>query len=109
MKRSKKPVKYQGFALEIPLINDIKKHINHRPQYRSVTDFVRAAVREKIDYEKQSEIIKKFDINKSSPEMFKEYLKSIEKLNFPQNEIIMNEKLDEILVLLKKRNRFNPP
>ena len=103
MKRTKKPVKYQGFALEIPLINNIKKHINDRPQYRSVTDFVRAAVREKIEYEKQSEIVKNFDMNQSTPIKFKDYFKMIEKSYTSKNDLIMNEKLNEILVLLKKK------
>jgi hypothetical protein len=47
-KRSKPAAKYQGFALEIPLIDEIKKYIKDKPEYRSVTDFVRSAIREKI-------------------------------------------------------------
>ena len=48
-KRSKPAVKYQGFALEIPLIDKIKKHIKNKPEFRSTTDFVRTAIREKMD------------------------------------------------------------
>jgi len=49
MKRSKKPVKYQGFALEITLIDEVKERIKNDDRYRSVTDFVRVAIREKLN------------------------------------------------------------
>jgi len=49
MKRSKPPVKYQGFALEIPLIEEIKEYIKKDDRYRSVTDFVRQVIRDKMN------------------------------------------------------------
>lgn len=52
MTRSKPRVKYQGFALEVPLIQEIKDYINNDPRYRSVTDFARVAIREKLDKER---------------------------------------------------------
>ena len=58
IKRSKPAVKYQGFALEIPLIDEIKKHITNNPDfrsYRSVTDFVRTAIREKLAEDKRTD------------------------------------------------------
>jgi hypothetical protein len=54
MKRSKKAVKYQGFALEIPLIDEIKKFIKDDSNYRSVTDYVREALREKLKADKEA-------------------------------------------------------
>lgn len=53
MPRSKPKAKYQGFALAVPLIKEIKKHIKNDNQYRSVTDFVRQAVRNQMDTEKR--------------------------------------------------------
>jgi len=52
MKRSKPKVRYQGFALAVPLIQEIKDKIKDDPTYRSVTDYVRQAVREKMDRNK---------------------------------------------------------
>ena len=49
MKRSKPRVKYQGFAFAVPFIDEIKEHIKDDQKYRSVTDFVRQATREKMD------------------------------------------------------------
>ena len=53
MKRSKPGVKYQGFAFAVPFIDEIKEHIKDDKKYRSVTDFVREATREKMIREKQ--------------------------------------------------------
>jgi len=49
MKRSKPKVKYQGLAFSVPFIQEIKDHIKEDDKYRSVTDFVRQAAREKIE------------------------------------------------------------
>ena len=43
--------KYQGFALDIPLIEHIKKVIDGHWRYKTVTDFVRQAILEKLDRE----------------------------------------------------------
>ena len=44
--------KYQGFAFDKPLIDEIKKHIEGKYQYRTVTDFVRQAVLERLEKER---------------------------------------------------------
>lgn len=54
MKRSKPAVKYQGFALEVPLIDEIKKRIKDDDNYRSVTDYAREAIKEKLQNDKAS-------------------------------------------------------
>lgn len=48
MTRTKKAVRYQGFALPIDFIEEIKKHIKNKDEYRSVTDYVKQAIREKM-------------------------------------------------------------
>ena len=42
---STKKAKYHGLSLPSPLIEDVKKHIETRPSFTSVADFVRFAVR----------------------------------------------------------------
>jgi len=64
MKRSKKPVRYQGFNLEIPLINEIKEHIKDNDRYRSVTDYVRQTLRNQLDLEKHLNFKKRYISNK---------------------------------------------
>jgi len=49
LSRTKDRCKYQSVSLGIPLINEIKNYINEHDEYRSVADFVRQAVREKMD------------------------------------------------------------
>jgi Arc/MetJ-type ribon-helix-helix transcriptional regulator len=46
--RAKKAVKYQSVSLSVPFIEKIKLVIKDRPEYRSVADYVRESVREKI-------------------------------------------------------------
>jgi hypothetical protein len=58
--RSKTKARYQGFALEIPLIEEIKKCIIETPRFRSVTDFVRTAVREKLEKEDKHRLARDF-------------------------------------------------
>lgn len=48
MPRAKTKARYQGFALSIPFIDEIKRHIKDKDQYRSVTDYVRDAIRFKM-------------------------------------------------------------
>ena len=48
MRKSKPSVKYQGISMPIPFIAEIKKHIMFNPRYRSVADFAREAIREKM-------------------------------------------------------------
>ena len=49
MKSLKPGTKYQSVSLAVPFIEEIKNHIKDSPQYRSIADFVRDAVREKMD------------------------------------------------------------
>ena len=45
----KRNVKYQGISIPVPIINQIKGHINKHQEYTSVTNFIRIAIRDKID------------------------------------------------------------
>ena len=53
MKNIKPRVKYQGISLPLPLINEIKIHISKDPTYQTVPSYVRDAVREKFNRDKQ--------------------------------------------------------
>jgi hypothetical protein len=49
-KRIKKRAKYQGVSLPVPLIEEIKKHIMHKKEYRGIADFIKQAIREKMNF-----------------------------------------------------------
>ena len=49
MAKGKKEPRYRGFSLAVPLIEEINKQIKDDEEYRSTADFVREAVREKLD------------------------------------------------------------
>ena len=48
VKMTERKVKYQGLSLPVVFVNDIKKHIENRTRYTSITDFVKQAVRSKM-------------------------------------------------------------
>lgn len=48
MKNIKPREKYQSVSLTTSFIDEIKKHIMEDPKYKSIADFVREAVREKM-------------------------------------------------------------
>ena len=48
MVRVKPRVKYHSISLPVPFIEEIKKHILEKPEYRSIADFAREALREKM-------------------------------------------------------------
>jgi len=50
MKRSKTAVKYHGISLPTPLIELVKEFIQTKPEYRSVAEFARYAMIEKIQH-----------------------------------------------------------
>lgn len=77
MKTLKPSVKYQGISVPITLIQEIKKCIKDKPEYRSIAEFVKEAIREKIQ---QSD--NKFDI-----EEFKKIDKSMKNITNTINEI----------------------
>ena len=49
MKKEKSKPRYRGFSLSVSLIEEINERIKNDPEYRSTADFVRDAVREKLD------------------------------------------------------------
>ena len=48
MKRSKPGAKYRGMSLPVPLIEEVKEHIQNKPEYRSVSEFVKGAIRRQL-------------------------------------------------------------
>jgi len=67
----KKSVKYQGVSLPVPLIDDIREFVKNHSEYRSISEFVREAVRFQLLSDKADVIInengkwKVFDNNDS--------------------------------------------
>jgi len=47
-KTIKKPVKYQGVSVPVPLIEKMRKHVKDS-SYRSISSFVQEAIREKME------------------------------------------------------------
>jgi len=98
MKTIKKPVKYQGISVPITLINEIKNYIENNDQYRSIGEFTREAIREKLNrtYSTQSNKVKEFENG------LNEINKKAEKLNeilasFDDESIEKLRKLSKIL------------
>ena len=52
MWKTKPRGRYQSVSLPVPFVQEIKKHIVKDSKYKSIAEFVKAAVREKIDKEK---------------------------------------------------------
>ena len=56
MRRIKPRVKYQGISFAVPFLDEIKKHIMYNPKYRSIADFAREALREKMQRDQSNSI-----------------------------------------------------
>jgi len=52
MKGIKDRAKYQGVSLPVPLIEEIQDYVINSKKYRSIGEFVRESVREKLQVEK---------------------------------------------------------
>jgi hypothetical protein len=48
-KRSKPAAKYRGLSFPVPLLEEIKIYISNKPEYRSVSEFIRESIREKMN------------------------------------------------------------
>ena len=51
VKTVKKPVKYKSLSLPEPLFKEMKKYVQKNPNYRNMAEFLRQAVREKMESE----------------------------------------------------------
>jgi len=78
--RTKKSVRYQSVSLSVPFVDLIKERIANDPKYRSVADFVRDAVRDRLEVDLairnnplpiQQQIIEQF-VNKKYNEEYAE-------------------------------------
>jgi len=47
-KRTKPAAKYRGLSFPVPLLEEVKTHIGSKQEYRSVSEFIRDSIREKI-------------------------------------------------------------
>jgi Arc/MetJ-type ribon-helix-helix transcriptional regulator len=72
-KRSKPAAKYRGLSFPVPLLEEVKLHISNKPEYRSVSEFIRESIREKMHEE---DVV--IDDREQSVEnvMFNNYLKN---------------------------------
>ena len=68
MRNLKPKAKYQGISLPEEFIDELKKHVMGNPRYKSVADFAREALREKMDREKN---------NSSAPQLSEDNIVSI--------------------------------
>ena len=66
MKKNDKRGIYQGISLPKKLIVEIKKHLEEHTEYKSVTEFIRNSIRDKIKSEKYAERL--FDEKTKTPE-----------------------------------------
>ena len=57
--RKRKEYRYHSLSLPVPFIEQVKDHIKDRPQYRSVADFARDAMKERIIIEKKNQLLGK--------------------------------------------------
>ena len=55
--------KYQSISFDKDFIKEIKEHIEHRREYRSIADYARAAIREKIERERYSMLLPTYKKN----------------------------------------------
>jgi len=51
MKRSKPSVPYQGMSFPVPLVEEVRRFIQEKPEYRSIAEFCSEAIREKLHKE----------------------------------------------------------
>ena len=108
MKRSKPGVKYQGIAFAVPFIQAIKEHIKDDQKYRSVTDFVRQATREKmgknenglVDISKFNIVLRQYVRNGMRIIMSKHNMNESQVISMSLNNFFKNElSQDEINIL----------
>ena len=48
MSKTKERGKYQGVSLPVDLISEVKKFVINNPKYKSIAEFTREALREKM-------------------------------------------------------------
>ena len=89
MKRKKPRVKYQGISFETPFIAEIRKHIMFNPRYRSIADFAREAIREKMrgDQSEAMEVFNRVYRKESDEEIVKELIKHKDFSDFSLEEL----------------------
>lgn len=87
-KRSKPPAKYRGLSFPVPLLEEIKLHISNKPEYRSVSEFIRESIREKMSESNVTSQNMEYKIN---DELFNTYQKN--SISFIKN---INNKIDDI-------------
>lgn len=95
MKEEKGRPQYQGFSLPTPFVEEIKKHIEEDPKYRSITDFIRQSLREKMQRDDTSAIKRYSDLLKLMEDKgFKKEVSRIRKRGMP-DEIGVLDNLDK--------------
>jgi Arc/MetJ-type ribon-helix-helix transcriptional regulator len=101
MGKTKDRPPYQSVSLPVPFVKEIKDFIKDKPQYRSIADFVKDSIREKMDYENFSKKPSNRDISiidKSMKEL-KEYwkIKKSKENNSDKNKSITINEIEDIV------------
>lgn len=52
MKESKNEYKYHSLSVPVPIIEKVKKFIQDKPEYSSVAEFAKFAMKDKMQHEK---------------------------------------------------------
>lgn len=62
MKRVTQKTAYHGLSFPVTLITEIRNHVKTHPEYRSMSEFAREAVRDKLEKEKgRPDVLTKLD------------------------------------------------
>jgi len=107
MKKTQK-VKWQGISLPIPFINDIKKHIKDKNEFKNVPAFVIDAVREAIEMD--NILARPFSLDKG--DFFEESElkapKVVYQLALDKRLNDLEKKLDQVIKLLTNKKKKVP-
>lgn len=77
----KKNCKYRRISFPNPLLEKIQSHIENKPEYQNISDFIREAIREKI----RNELIEDYEIKNKDDE------EEVEILFDPEKNILNND------------------
>jgi len=114
MKTIKKPVKFKSLSLPEPLFNEMKSHVKNDKRYRTMAEFLRTAIREKMSGDDMfllspEEWYKKHNktLDKRVKKITEGYTKgtlsklTIESLNY--KVLNLEKKLDQVIALLEEK------
>ena len=97
MKGVKEPVVYKSLSVPEPLFNEFKKHVQNNSNYRNMAEFLREAIREKIERDSSSAIKRYSDLLKMMESKgFKKEIRDIRKRGMPDEIGVLSDLDKEI-------------